>query len=137
MFHIRVIMKHTKVETSFDLSSQENLISEYLVKKLGLWIKPHSKPYPLRWVCDKEKLHVTKQGRARFVIASKLVDEVDIDIVPLDICGILLGSLYLYDKKVVFFRHENKYHLTRDDVEYIVRAPHAKISASLISASQI
>ena len=53
-------MKHTIIETFFDPSSQENLISESLVKKLGLETKPHSKPYPLGWVCDKSKLHVTK-----------------------------------------------------------------------------
>ena len=40
---------------------------------------------------------------------------------PLDICGIFLGRLYLYDKKGVFFQKENKYRLTKDGVEYIVR----------------
>jgi len=53
-------MKHNKVETLFDPSSQENLISESLVKNLGLETKPHPKPHPLGWVCDKAKLHVTK-----------------------------------------------------------------------------
>lgn len=138
LFHIRVIMKHTKVETLFDPSSQANLISESLVKKLGLETKPHLKPYLLGWVCDKEKLHVTKHCTTRFVIASKLVDEVDLDVVPLDICsGIVLGSPYLHGKKAVFFRHEDKYHLMKDEVEYIVRAHCAKISASLVSACQM
>jgi hypothetical protein len=53
---------------------------------MGLVRKPHPKPYPLGWVCDKEKLNVTKQCRVRFVIASNLIDEVDLDVVPLDIC---------------------------------------------------
>jgi hypothetical protein len=88
---------------------------------MGLITKPNPKPYPLGWVCDKAKLNVTKQCRVRFVIGSKLIDEVDLDVVPLDICGIVLGSPYLYDRKVVFFRHENKYHLTKGGVEYIVR----------------
>ena len=56
---------------------------------------------------------------------------------PLDICGIILGSSYLYDKKVVFFRHQNKYHLTKDGVEYIVKSHHTKVSAILVSAGQI
>jgi len=34
-------MKHTKVETLLDLGSQENLISQSLVKMLGLETKPH------------------------------------------------------------------------------------------------
>jgi len=71
------------------------------------------------------------------VISSKLVDEVDLDVVPMDICDIVLGSPYLYDKKVVFFHHENKYHLRKDEVEYIVRTHRAKFSAGLVSAGQM
>jgi hypothetical protein len=72
LFHIRVVSKHTKIDTLFDPGSQVNLISEALVKKMGLETKPHPKPYPLGWVCDKEKLNVTKQCRVRFSIASKI-----------------------------------------------------------------
>jgi len=105
------------VETLFDSGSQENLISESLVKKLGLENKPHLSPYPLGCISDKLKLQLTKWCRAIFVIASKLVDEVEFNVVPLDIFGIILGSSYLYDIKAIFFRHENKYHLTKDMVE--------------------
>jgi hypothetical protein len=99
LFHIRVVSKHTKINTLFDLGSQVNLISEALFKKMGLETKPHPKPYPLGWVCDKEKLNVTKKCRVRFAIASELIDEVDLDVVSLDICGIVLGNPYLYDRK--------------------------------------
>jgi hypothetical protein len=116
LFQIRVVYKHTKIDTLFDQGSQVNLISESLVKKMGLEIKPHPKPYPLGWVCDKEKLNVTKQCRVRFSITSNLIDEVDLDVVSLDICGIVLESPYLNDKKVVFFRQEKKYHLTKGGV---------------------
>jgi hypothetical protein len=90
LFHIRVVSKHTKIDTLFDLGFQVNLTSEALVNKMGLETKPQPKPYPLGWVCDKAKLNVTKQCRVRFAMASKLIDEVDLDVVPLDICGILL-----------------------------------------------
>lgn len=117
LFHIRVVMKHTKVETLFNLDSQVKLISESLVKKLGLETKLHLKIYPLGWVCDKSKLHVTKKCRAQFVIASKLVDEVDLDVVPLDIYGISLEIPYLYDRKLFLFHHENKYHIKKYELE--------------------
>jgi hypothetical protein len=135
LFHIRVVSKHTKIDTLFDLGSQVNLIYESLVKKMGLETKPHLKPYPLGWVCDKQKLNVTKQCRVRFSIASKLINEVDLDVVPLDMCGIVLGSHYLYDRKAVFFRHEKKYHLTKGGVEYIVRAHSMRVNTTLVSAS--
>ena len=41
LFHVRVISKHTKVDTLFDSGSQENLISKELVKKLNLETIPH------------------------------------------------------------------------------------------------
>ena len=70
------------------------MIYEAIVKKLGLLTKPHKNPYPLGWVCDKAKIHVTRQCKLRFAIGSTFIDEVELDIVPLAICGIVLGSPY-------------------------------------------
>jgi hypothetical protein len=137
LFHIRVVSKHTKIDTLFDSGSQVNLISEALVKKMGLETKPHPKPYPLGWVCDKAKLNVTKKCRFIFSIASKLIDEVDSDVVSLDICGIVLGSPYIYDRKTIFFHHEKKCHLTKGGVEYIVRAHSMRVNTTLVSAGQM
>jgi len=88
LFHIRVISKHQKIDTLFDSGSQVNLISKAIVKKLGLLTTPHKKPYPLGWVCDKAKLQVTRQCKLRFSFGLAFVDEVELDIIPLDICGI-------------------------------------------------
>ncbi len=41
LFHIRVISKHQKIDSLFDSGSQVNLISEAIVKKLGLLTIPH------------------------------------------------------------------------------------------------
>jgi hypothetical protein len=92
-FHVIVIVEHTKVDTLFDSGSQVNLIYEAIVKKSGLKITPHNNPYPLGWVCDA-KLQVTKQCKIIFAITTKLFDEVELDVVPLEICGIVLGSPY-------------------------------------------
>ena len=50
LFHIRVIKKQTKIDMLIDSGSQANIISEEVVKQLGLTKKPHNKPYPLGWV---------------------------------------------------------------------------------------
>jgi hypothetical protein len=52
LFHIRVIMRHTKIDTLIDSGSQSNLISEELVKKLGLKTQPHHKPYTLKLISN-------------------------------------------------------------------------------------
>jgi hypothetical protein len=66
-----------------------------------------------------------------------LIDEVDLDVVSLDRCGIVLGSPYLYDRKAIFFHHENKYHLTKGGVEYIVRSHSMRVNTTLSSAIQM
>jgi hypothetical protein len=66
-----------------------------------------------------------------------LVDEVDLDVVSLDICGIVLGIPYLSDRKSVFFHHENKYHLTKGGVEYIIRSHGMKVNTTLVSAGHM
>jgi hypothetical protein len=104
---------------------------------MGLETKPHLMPYPPGWVCDKEKLNVAKQCRIKFDISSKLIYEVDLDFVPLDICGIVLESPYLYDRKEVFFRCEKKYHVTKGGVEYIFRAHSMRVNTTLVSVGQM
>jgi hypothetical protein len=137
LFHIRVVSKHTKIDTLFDTGSQANLISEDTVKKLKLETIQHPKPYPLGWICDNAKLQVTRRCKLRFAITANFIDEVELDVIPLDICGIVLGSPYLYDRKAIFHRHENKYHLFKNGVEYIVRAHTKKMNLSLVNAGQM
>ena len=57
--------------------------------------------------------------------------------VPLEISGIILGSPYLYDRKAVFHRHKNKYHLSKYGIEYIVRAHKKNTSLSLIHVGKM
>ena len=75
---------------------------------MGLTTKPHKKPYPLGWVCKDEILQVTKQCDIKFEITSKFIDEVEFDVVLVDICGLVLGSPYLYDWKKIFYREHNQ-----------------------------
>jgi hypothetical protein len=109
-------VKHKKKDNFFDNGSQVNLISEPIVKNMILNTTPHVKPYPLGWVCEDAKLQVKKQCKIRFSITSKFFDEVELDVVPLDICGIVLGSPYLFDRKSIFYHEENKHHIFKDGI---------------------
>jgi len=92
-----------------------------LFKKLNLGTIPHHKPYPLGWIVNNANLQVTRKCLFKFTITQMFIDEVELDVVPLDISGIILGSPYLYDRKAVFYHHERKYLLLKNGVEYIVR----------------
>eukprot|EP00253_Pinus_taeda_P033537 PITA_33537 len=137
LFHIRVVSKNQNIDTLFDSGSQVNLIFEAIVKKLGITTTPHKKPYTLGWLNDKAQLQVTRQCKLKFSFGSAFVDEVELDIIPSDICGIVLGSPYMYDRKVVFYRAENKYLLVKDGIEYFVRAHKLKNNYTLINSRQM
>ena len=104
-----------------------------MVKYIILETVPHHKTYHLGWIVKNSNLHVTRKCIFKFSITANFVDEVELDVFPLDIFEIILGSPYLYDRKVVFYRHENKYHFLKDGVEYIVRAHHKKLNTSLFN----
>jgi hypothetical protein len=110
LFHIRVIMKHTKVGTLIDSGSQSNLISEEVVKQLGLNTQMHHKPYSLKWIRNNHKLHITKQ------------------------CTL---NPYLYDRKAISTWEQNQYHLIKVGKQYVVHAHHLKENQSLQTMEQL
>ena len=57
--------------------------------------------------------------------------------VLLDICHIMLGGPYMYDRKDMFYREDNMYHLTKDCIKYIVHAHRRKTNLSLVYANQM
>ena len=57
--------------------------------------------------------------------------------VSLDICGIVFNSPYLYDRKAIFYIEDNRYHLTKDGIEYSVHAHRMKTNLCLVSANQM
>jgi len=134
LFHIRVISKNQKIDTFFDSGSQVNLIFEETVNKLGLATIPHKKPYPLGWLNDKAQLQVTRQCKLKFSFGSAFADEVELEIIPLDICGIVLGSPYLHNRKAIFYRAEKKYLLVKDGIKYFVRVHKLENNYTLINS---
>ena len=91
----------------------------------------------MSWIVKNANLQVTRKFIFRFDITANFIDEVELDVVPLEISRIILGSPYLYDRKAVFYRHEKKFHLLKDGVEHILRSPCKKLNISLVNAGQI
>jgi hypothetical protein len=80
---------------------------------------------------------VTRRCKLIFSITANCIDEVELDVIPLDICGIVLGSPYLYDRRAIFHHHQNTYHLFKNGVEYILRAHTKKMNLSLTNDGQM
>ena len=60
LFHLNIQVKQSVIQAIFDPGSQKNLISEALVKKVGLEIIPYPKPYPLSWIQKDINMQITK-----------------------------------------------------------------------------
>jgi hypothetical protein len=52
-------------------------------------------------------------------------------------CGMVIRSPYLYDRKEIFYREQNQYHLIKEGKEYVVHAHHLKENQSLQTMKQL
>jgi hypothetical protein len=107
-----------------------------LVNKLGLEVHDHPIPYPLGWVNKDAKIKVTKQCKIKFVVSVDFIDEVELDIVPLDVCGVVFGIPYMYMRDAIFMQRANQYRLIKDGKSYIINTHKGKSKISLVSANQ-
>ena len=78
---------------------------------------------------------MTRKCILRFPITVNFLDEVELDVVPLGIYGIVFGSPYLYDRSAIFHRHENKFF--KKWIKYIVREHRKRLSLSLMNVGQM
>ena len=60
LFTVKMQVKTTLVDAVIDSGSQKNLISETLVKELGIETKPHPRPYPLGWISKDAEMTVRR-----------------------------------------------------------------------------
>ena len=67
-----------------------------LVRKIGLEFHDHPHPYPLGWVNKDAELRATKQCKIKISICVDYIDEVEVDVVPLDVCGVVFGIHYMH-----------------------------------------
>jgi hypothetical protein len=93
-------------------------------------------PYPLGWVNKDAEIKVTKQCKIKFVVSVDFIDEVELDVVPLDVCGVVFGIPYMYMRDEIFMQRANQYQLIKDGKSYIINTHKGKSNISLVSANQ-
>eukprot|EP00253_Pinus_taeda_P026853 PITA_26853 len=100
-----------------DSGSTDNLVATEMVEKLGLKRLKHPTPYKVSWLQKGHQLLVDEQFEVEFHIG-KYHDTVVCDIMPMDVCHILLRRPWQYDRKVTHDGKTNCYKFTKDGVKH-------------------
>lgn len=71
--------------------STKNIVSNTLVKTLGLNTSQHPKPYRIGWIKKGTKVKLQKQCKSPFSVEKYYKNEATCDVIDMDACHILLG----------------------------------------------
>jgi hypothetical protein len=83
-----------------DSGSSYNLVSMEMVEKLELETTAHLNPYKVSWLQKGHHIMVTKQCFVQFKIGGYR-DVIMCDVIPMDVCHVLLGRPWKFDKNVI------------------------------------
>ncbi|WRX21807.1 Reverse transcriptase/retrotransposon-derived protein [Theobroma cacao] len=86
IFHTRCTSQGKVCNVIIDSGSCENVVANYMVKKLKLSNKVHLHPYKLQWLRKGNEVKVTKRCCVQFSIENKYEDEVCSIATPLTEC---------------------------------------------------
>jgi hypothetical protein len=93
--------------------STYNLVSTKMVENLELQTIEHPSPYRVSWLQKGHQVNVTKQCLVEFKIGGYR-DEILCDVIPMDVCHLLLGIPWQYDRNVIHDGRKNTYTLEKN-----------------------
>lgn len=101
-----------------DSGSFTNVISKDLVYSLGLSRWRHPEPHYVGWLNNVGKLKITHKVCVSFSVGN-YVDQVDCDVLPLEVCRLLLGRPCQYDRDATHARRDNTYTFVHDGKRHV------------------
>jgi hypothetical protein len=113
LFRTTCKTKGWKCKVIVDSGSTDNLVSTEMVEKLELDMTDHPSPYKVSWLQKGHQVSVTKQCLVDFKMG-EYKDKVLCDVIPMDVCHVLLGRPWQYDRNVVHDGRMNTYTLEKD-----------------------
>ena len=107
-FQSQCKIKNKCCKLIIDGGSYTNIISKCVVDALGLKAWPHPQPHCIEWLYNSGRLKVTHKVRVKFNIGT-YYDEVICNVVPTDVCQLLLGRPWQYDRNAIHEERSNTY----------------------------
>jgi hypothetical protein len=113
LFQTQCMIKGKACKLMVDGGSYCNGISKAVVATLGLstWCIPE--PKHVAWLNSYSMLNVTHKVRVPFIVGDYIY-EVECDVFPLEVCGLLLGRPWQYDHNVTHAGRANTYSFVND-----------------------
>jgi hypothetical protein len=96
-----------------DSNRISNLVSTEMVENMELETVAHPSPYKVSWLQKGHQVNVTKKCLVEFKIGG-YKDEILCDVIPMDVCHLLLGRPCQYDRNVVHDWRNNTYTLEKN-----------------------
>jgi hypothetical protein len=90
-----------------------------MVEKLRLQKVPHPTPYRVSWLQKGHQILVSEQCKVEFQIGS-YKDEILCDVMPMDVCHVLLGRPWKYDRKAIHDGRKNTYTLEKNGHKHVL-----------------
>jgi hypothetical protein len=97
-----------------DSFSMDNLISMKMVEKLELETTDHPRPYRVSWLQKGHQVTVTKQCLVEFKIGG-YNDKILCVVIPMDVCNLLFGRPWQYDRNLIHDGRMNTYTLEKNE----------------------
>lgn len=97
---------------------------------------PRPKPYPLGWIQKDINMQIVKQCTFKFAIANHYINKVTCEVVPLDICQVILGSPYLWDHDAIHNKRLQKYRLLKYGQEFHINVYKTQSTDNTLIANQ-
>jgi hypothetical protein len=113
LFRIASKTKDRVCKVIVDSGSMDNIVSTEMVEKLELEMTEHPSPYRVSWLQKGHQVTVTKQCLVEFKIGG-YNDKILCDVIPMDVCHLLLGRPWQYDRNVIHDGRMNTYTLEKN-----------------------
>jgi hypothetical protein len=103
-----------------DGGSFTNMINKDLVQRLSLSTWRHPTPHHMKWMNPVGKLKISYKVRVKFSVGS-YIDKVECDIVPMDVCHLVLGRPWEYDLNATHEGRYNHYSFVHKGLHHVLK----------------
>ncbi|XP_051127832.1 uncharacterized protein LOC127249181 [Andrographis paniculata] len=107
LFHCRCKIGGKQASIIIDNGICTNVVSLYVVDKLGLQTIKHQTPYHLQWMNSSGDMKITRQAKVPISIGP-YKEDVLCDVTPMTTCHVLLGRPWQSDKGIIYDGKTNK-----------------------------